>query len=91
MKHRHLNHEGFTTAAIDDILERGRMTDWVPLLRDVSRDPFGPVADRVMRVVEHHPMYGTSTVWSRFVARRRAEAGKHVGGVRHRLEGDRSR
>ncbi|CAN5673009.1 hypothetical protein BH18CHL1_BH18CHL1_00710 [soil metagenome] len=73
MKHRHLDAAGFTTAAIDDILERGRLTDWVPLLRELCRDPFGPAAERVMRVVEHHPMFGTSTVWRRFVARRRAE------------------
>jgi hypothetical protein len=28
MKHRHLNHEGFTATAIDDIIPRGVMEDW---------------------------------------------------------------
>ena len=30
MKHRRLTHEGFTLAAIEDILDRGKMPDWVP-------------------------------------------------------------
>ena len=35
MKHRHINHETFTLAAIDDIIERGSRTDWVEL-RDAA-------------------------------------------------------
>lgn len=31
MLHRHLNHEGFTLAAIDDVILRGRWDDWVKL------------------------------------------------------------
>lgn len=73
MKHRHLNHEGYTLAAIDDILERGRLADWTPLLREVADAPFGPAAVRVLRVVDHHPMYGSATVWRRFVERRRED------------------
>lgn len=69
MKHRHLNHERFTTAAVDDILERGTLADWLPLLREVAADPTGPAAERVGRVVAHHPMYGTSHVWRRLIER----------------------
>lgn len=71
MKHRHLNHEAFTLAAIDDILERGTLADWLPLLQEVARDPGGPAADRVLRVIRHHPMYGTTEVWRRLIERRR--------------------
>ena len=31
MLHRHLNHQGFTPAAIDDIIERGLWIDWAEL------------------------------------------------------------
>ncbi|ETR70206.1 MAG: hypothetical protein OMM_08973 [Candidatus Magnetoglobus multicellularis str. Araruama] len=31
MKHRHLNHEKYTLAAIDDIIAHGRKKDWVKL------------------------------------------------------------
>lgn len=71
MKHRHLTHEGFTLAAIDDILDRGGLQDWAPLLREVRRDPNGPVAHRVAQVIEHHRMYGTTGAWSRFLHNQR--------------------
>jgi len=35
MKHRHLNHEAFTLAAIEDILSRGSMPDWAPLIETI--------------------------------------------------------
>ena len=39
MVHRHLNHQDFTLAAIDDVIARGKRADWT-LLRDVvRRDP----------------------------------------------------
>lgn len=33
MQHRHLNHQEFTPAAIDDVIARGNLSDW-ELLRD---------------------------------------------------------
>lgn len=33
MQHRHLNHHDFTLAAIDDIISRGRRSDWAELRR----------------------------------------------------------
>jgi len=59
-----------TLAAIDDILERGTLADWLPLLREVADEPNGPAAERVQPVVAHHPMYGTNHVWRRFIERR---------------------
>jgi hypothetical protein len=35
MWHRHLNHSDWTLAAVDDVIARGRMADWLSL-RDVA-------------------------------------------------------
>jgi hypothetical protein len=48
MKHRHLTHEGHTLAAIDDIIGRGKLADWVELRRSVLADP--RVREKVLRV-----------------------------------------
>ena len=46
MQHRHLNHEDFTPAAVDDIITRGRWQDWADMRAAV-------LADRaLMKVVE---------------------------------------
>jgi len=39
MQHRHLNHQRFTLAAIDDIISRGRWNDWVDLRQATLADP----------------------------------------------------
>jgi hypothetical protein len=31
MEHRHLTHQGYTLAAIDDVIARGRLQDWIEL------------------------------------------------------------
>jgi hypothetical protein len=46
MKRRHVTHEAFTLAAIEDILARRRMPDWVPLIAAIRADPFGEVPRR---------------------------------------------
>ncbi|MFZ5476884.1 MAG: helix-turn-helix domain-containing protein [Myxococcota bacterium] len=79
MIHRHLAYEGTPLeerglAAIDDLLERGDFTDWRPLARAIARDPFGELAERVVRLCDAHPMQGTSPLWRAFVAARRARA-----------------
>ena len=56
MKHRHLNHDRFTTAAIEDILERGRLPDWAPLIAAIRADPFGTVANKTLRLCDR-PSY----------------------------------
>ena len=57
MKHRHLTHEAFTAAAIEDVLARGRMTDWVPLITAIQADPYGDVAENTCILCER-PLYG---------------------------------
>lgn len=71
MKHRHLTHEGFTLAAIEDILARGRLPDWEPLISVIQADPYGDVAKRTLLLCER-PLYG-SPVFRRVLAAARHE------------------
>ena len=48
MYHRHLNHQGFTLAAIDDVILRGRWQDWAELRQAVLTDY--ALLDKVIRV-----------------------------------------
>ncbi|MCL5798836.1 MAG: hypothetical protein M1574_01760 [Gammaproteobacteria bacterium] len=48
MLHRHLNHQRFTLAAIDDVISRGRWSDWAELRRAVLSDR--ALLDKVERV-----------------------------------------
>ena len=38
MQHRHLNHQRYTLAAIDDVVIRGRWQDWAQLRQAVLAD-----------------------------------------------------
>lgn len=38
MVHRHLNHQDYTLAAIDDVIARGKRKDWADLRRAVLAD-----------------------------------------------------
>ena len=61
MKHRHLvEGVGLVPAAIDDILEHGMPEDWNELWAAVERDPWGKVAEDILRICAAHEMYGTS-------------------------------
>ena len=39
VRHRHLNHERYTAAAIDDVISRGRWADWADMRRAALADP----------------------------------------------------
>lgn len=81
MIHRHLAYpegtppEALGDAAIDDLLDRGDLADWRPLLKAIAADPHGPLADRVLRLCELHPRYGTSPLWREWIAHERAQFG----------------
>lgn len=86
MRHRHLDVDRATPvgelglAAIDDILDRGDLDDWKPLLQEISRDPWGELADHVVRLVGQHPMYGTSRLWQSWIEEKRGDEGAaHAG------------
>jgi len=48
MQHRHLNHEGYTLAAIDDVIDRGKRLDWAELRRAALADR--EVMEKVLRI-----------------------------------------
>lgn len=48
MEHRHLNHQGFTLAAIDDVIARGRRPDWAALRQSMLQDT--SLAEKIRRV-----------------------------------------
>lgn len=68
MRHRHLNDDvGLTAAAIDDILDRGSLDDWL-MLRDAAKDDKA-IADVIVRICRAHEMYGTSLLWIAMIER----------------------
>ena len=48
MKHRHLNHDELTLAAIDSIIERGAWRDWLRLARAIRHDE--SIAEKVAKL-----------------------------------------
>jgi len=81
VKHRHLEiapgtpADGLPSAAIVDLLERGDLRDWRPLLAAIARAPDGELAARVLRLVDAYPAYGTSPLWRSWIHHRRDIAG----------------
>jgi len=67
MKHRHLNHETFTLAAIEDILARGSMPDWAVLIARIEADPFGEIAEKTLRICRSTDIYGASKLFMHLV------------------------
>jgi hypothetical protein len=49
MEHRHLNHTGFTLSAIDDIIARGKMADWVEL-RNYLRSNYTIAKEKILKI-----------------------------------------
>lgn len=81
MIHRHLDYDPHTPvtalglAALDDLLDRGDLGDWTPLARAVAAEPDGDLARAIEALCTSHAMYGTSSLWLRWIATvRRAHA-----------------
>lgn len=73
MQHRHLNHQRFTLAAIDDVIARGRRQDWADLRLAVVGD--AAVLDKVRRVCDPHladPYAQRYQFWNHYVQARLA-------------------
>jgi DNA-binding Xre family transcriptional regulator len=66
--------EELPSAAIVDLLGRGDLDDWQPIADAIARDPKGELAEKVVRLVDAYPMYGTSPLWRSWIDRRRARA-----------------
>lgn len=52
MLHRHLTHQQFTLAAIDDVIARGGRRDWSGLRQAVLADP--AVLEKALQVCRAH-------------------------------------
>jgi hypothetical protein len=52
MVHRHLNHQGLTLAAIDDVISRGGREDWAELREAVLADE--ALLKKVLQVCRAH-------------------------------------
>jgi hypothetical protein len=75
MFHRHLDHQRFTLAAIDDVISRGQWGDWVELRRAIQAD--GALLDKVERVCRPYvsgPYAQRQHFWMRYVKEKRAAA-----------------
>jgi hypothetical protein len=70
MFHRHLNHEQFSLAAIDDVIGRGKRQDWAQLRRAALDDRV--LMQKVLHVCEAHvkdPFAQRYHFWKQYAAR----------------------
>jgi hypothetical protein len=52
MQHRHLNHEEYTLAALDDVIDRGKRADWAQLRSVALADR--ALMEKILRVALAH-------------------------------------
>jgi hypothetical protein len=52
MLHRHLNHQQYTLAAVDDVIDRGKREDWAQLRFVALKDRV--IMDKILRVASAH-------------------------------------
>lgn len=67
MRHRHLDHQRLTLAAVDDLIERGDWEDWTRLRAAGKADP--AVLDKILRVCRartHTPFAQRHHFWARY-------------------------
>ena len=74
MRHRHLNHQRLTLAALDDLIENGTLADWRPVLARVRHEPEGAVASRVAQLLNAKDYAESGALWRLFLNRARARA-----------------
>ena len=68
MLHRHLNHQRFTLAAIDDAISRGRWKDWKELRHAALHDH--EVMAKIQRICAHYaedPYRQRYRFWANYV------------------------
>ena len=74
MRHRHLGHQRLTLAALDDLLENGTLADWQPVLARLRREPYGPVASRIMELLNARDYEESGALWRSFLDQARSRA-----------------
>ena len=74
MLHRHLNHQRFTLAAIDDVISRGRWKDWAELRRAVLSDhSLMTKVERICRPFISDPYAQRYHFWMNYVEKHRTD------------------
>lgn len=75
MLHRHLNHQRFTLAAIDDVISRGRWQDWAELRQAVlSEHALLDKVERVCRPYVSDPYAQRYHFWMHYAEEHRTAA-----------------
>ena len=57
---------------LEEILDRGSLEDWRPVLEEIRKSPDGEVARRVEDICRMAPMYGTSPFFLTWIERSRS-------------------
>lgn len=60
--------------ALVTVIERGLVYDWLPVVRAIDDDPWGPVARQVEDYLGYARPYGVGALFERMIARARASA-----------------
>lgn len=58
--------------ALVSVIERGLVSDWIPILRAIRADPWGPVARDVEHYLGYAQPYGVGQLLTRAIGRARA-------------------
>jgi hypothetical protein len=67
MRHRHLTHQDFTLAAIDDIISNGRRAAWERLRLALLHEP--GIRDKILKVCDarvHEPSAQRHQFWRQY-------------------------
>lgn len=68
VQHRHLNHQAFTPAAVDDIISRGRWQDWAEMRRGIlANRSLLDVVEQVCRQYIADPYAQRHHFWMNYV------------------------
>jgi len=73
IRHRHLNHQDYTLAAIDDIISNGRRSAWERLRLVLLQEPV--IREKILRVCQahiHEPSAQRHHFWRHYVQKNRA-------------------
>ena len=81
MQHRHLTHQDYSLAAIDDIIGRGKRQDWAALRTALLTDP--SVRAKILRVCAAHiadPYAQRYHFWNHYAGRTTTSPGACASG-----------
>ncbi|HVB27647.1 MAG TPA: hypothetical protein VNE21_07030 [Mycobacteriales bacterium] len=90
MRQRALDYPGGTPverlgpAALVNVVTRGDLADWAPLLHEVAADPHGQLAETLLALCRALDGDDAAALWRLWIDRRRSSAGSSLAGLRRR-------